>query len=123
MTNGLQTYKFVPKGWGYEKWIVNNDKYCGKVLFIAKDRRFSWHYHKLKTETFLCQSGNVLCLWRNFSDYMRDGGQNRTLLSKGDIFQVNPYLLHQLIALQDSEIIEFSTTHFDEDSYRLEKGD
>ena len=22
--------KFVPKGWGFEKWIVNNKEYCGK---------------------------------------------------------------------------------------------
>ena len=22
--------KYVPKGWGYEKWIVNTDEYCGK---------------------------------------------------------------------------------------------
>ena len=23
-----------PKGWGYEKWIVNKEDYCGKLLFI-----------------------------------------------------------------------------------------
>ena len=25
----MSAIKFVPKGWGYEKWIVNNEKYCG----------------------------------------------------------------------------------------------
>jgi len=25
----------VPKGWGFEKWIVNNEKYCGKILLCA----------------------------------------------------------------------------------------
>ena len=24
--------KYVPKGWGYEKWIVNNEMYCGKLV-------------------------------------------------------------------------------------------
>ena len=22
--------KYVEKGWGYEKWIVNKEEYCGK---------------------------------------------------------------------------------------------
>ena len=31
--------KHVPKGWGYEKWIVNTDEYCGKLLFFNKGKR------------------------------------------------------------------------------------
>ena len=45
--------KFVPKGWGYEKWICNTSEYCGKLLFFAKGKRCSWHYHLLKDETLL----------------------------------------------------------------------
>tara|TARA_B100001029_G_scaffold45151_1_gene35639 strand:+ start:791 stop:958 length:168 start_codon:yes stop_codon:yes gene_type:complete len=44
--------KFVPKGWGYEKWICNTPDYCGKILFFEKGKRCSWHYHLLKDETF-----------------------------------------------------------------------
>jgi len=51
---------FVPKGWGYEKWIVNNDKYCGKILFVVKDRKCSLHYHNIKDETFYIQSGKIV---------------------------------------------------------------
>ena len=43
---------FVPKGWGFEKWIVNCEKYCGKLLYFAKDKKCSWHYHKIKDEVF-----------------------------------------------------------------------
>ena len=50
----------VPKGWGFEKWIVNNEKYCGKILYFVKDRKCSFHYHKLKTETFYIQSGKII---------------------------------------------------------------
>ena len=25
---------FVKKGWGYEKWITNTEKYCGKILYF-----------------------------------------------------------------------------------------
>ena len=31
--------KFVPKGWGYEKWIVNKEEYCGKILFFVKGKK------------------------------------------------------------------------------------
>ena len=30
-----------PKGWGYEKWIVNKDEYCGKLLHIIKGKKCS----------------------------------------------------------------------------------
>ena len=40
---------YVPKGWGYEHWIVNKKEYCGKILFFKKGKRCSWHYHKLYT--------------------------------------------------------------------------
>jgi hypothetical protein len=52
--------KFVPKGWGFEKWIVNNEEYCGKLLYFVKGKRCSWHYHELKDEVFYIQSGKIL---------------------------------------------------------------
>ena len=48
----METIEIHPKGWGYEKWIVNNDLYCGKVLFFERGKKCSWHYHKVKDETF-----------------------------------------------------------------------
>ena len=48
--------KFVPKGWGHEKWIVNTEEYCGKLLFFEEGKRCSFNYHKSKDETFYLQS-------------------------------------------------------------------
>ena len=45
------------------------------------------------------------------------------ILSKGDNFHVYTGLRHQMLALEDTELFEFSTQHFDEDSYRIIKGD
>ena len=47
-------FKIVPKGWGYEKWIVNKSEYCGKLLYFMRDKKCSWHYHKLKDEINSC---------------------------------------------------------------------
>ena len=59
-TSSTPVIKFVRKGWGYEKWIVNFEKYCGKLLFFNAGKKCSWHYHELKDEVFYIQSGKIM---------------------------------------------------------------
>ena len=108
--------KFVPKKWGYELWIVNNEKYCGKILFVKAGQSFSMHMHKIKDEVLYCSEGE--CEFR----YSLTGepALRCLLLNKGKAFHVTPGLWHQLTAITDTTIIEFSTQHFDEDSYKEE---
>ena len=112
--------KFVPKGWGFEKWIHNSELYCGKLLYFVKGRKCSWHYHNLKDETFYVQSGKIKVY---FSDSNDLNTAKTTILSQGDNFHVYKGLRHRMEALEDTELFEFSTQHFDSDSYRIEKGD
>ncbi len=111
--------KFVPKGWGFEKWIVNNEEYCGKLLYLVKGKKCSWHYHVLKDETFYIHSGKISLL---YSDGDNIELANELILGKGDTFHVYRGLRHQMRALEDTELFEFSTQHFDSDSYRLIPG-
>ena len=112
--------KFVSKGWGFEKWIVNSELYCGKLLYFEKGKKCSWHFHKLKDETFYIQSGKLVVKYSSHDDIM---GAEEIILSAGEKFHVPIGLRHQMIAIEDTEMFEFSTQHFDEDSYRIEKGD
>ena len=113
--------KHVPKGWGWERWIVNNEEYCGKLLYFVKGKRCSWHYHKLKDEVFYVQSGKILV---KFSDYTDNPDlADEIVLGPGDNFHVYRGLRHQMLAIEDTELFEFSTQHFDSDSYRIQKGD
>jgi quercetin dioxygenase-like cupin family protein len=112
--------KFVPKGWGFEKWIVNNEEYCGKLLYFAKGKKCSWHYHVLKDETFYIQSGKILL---KFCDNDDMSLSNEIILEKGDNFHIYRGLRHQMLALEDTELFEFSTQHFDSDSIRVIPGD
>tara|TARA_R100000152_G_C6718823_1_gene145133 strand:- start:146 stop:505 length:360 start_codon:yes stop_codon:yes gene_type:complete len=112
--------KFVPKGWGFEKWIVNNDEYCGKLLYFVKGKRCSWHYHVLKDEVFYIQSGKILVKYSEHDDIEM---AQELILERGDNFHVHRGLRHQMVALEDTELFEFSTQHFDSDSYRIVKGD
>ena len=80
--------KFVHKGWGYEKWIANSPEYCGKLLFIKKNHRCSWHYHTLKDETFYLQSGKIQLSYSPVSSAFpddRDKAETITL-EPGDAF-------------------------------------
>jgi len=110
----------VDKGWGWERWIVNTEEYCGKLLFFNKSKRCSWHYHKLKDEVFYLQSGKMMIYFSD-SDELENAGQ--LILNPGDNFHVYRGLRHQMVALEASELFEFSTQHFDSDSYRVIKGD
>ena len=109
-----------PKGWGYEKWIVNKPQYCGKLLFFNKEKKCSWHYHKIKDEVFYLHSGKLLV---RYSDEENINEAKEIILNAGDSFHIYVGLKHQMIALEDSELFEFSTQHFEDDSYRIIKGD
>lgn len=108
------------KGWGHEEWIVNNDLYCGKILHFQKGKRCSFHFHKIKTETFYLQAGRLKVLFSYKDDI---NSVDEIVLSPGQIFHVPIGLRHQMIAIEDSDLYEFSTQHFEDDSYRIIRGD
>jgi len=126
--------EFHQKGWGFESWIVNNDKYCGKLLFFKKGLQCSVHWHKLKTETFYVHNkGRLSVLYAMLPEDLDPAipeqvkkfvsEMTRVVLEEGDVFHVPPYMVHSMQGLLDTELFEFSTTHFEEDSFRLIKGD
>ena len=101
--------KKVDKLWGSEEWIVNRT-YCGKILNLKKGFRGSIHYHKIKDETFYLLEGKVLLeLGEELS---------KTTMKPGDSIILEPGTKHRFTPLEDSKIIEFSTHHDDEDTYR-----
>ena len=116
----VQKIKHVDKGWGHEKWIVNKPEYCGKLLFFNKGKRCSWHFHVKKDEVFYLQSGQMLVKYSDNDDITE---AKEITLNAGDAFHVYRGLRHQMYAVEDSELFEFSTEHFDEDSHRIAKGD
>ena len=115
---------FVPKGWGYEKWIHNSDLYCGKILFFVKGKKCSWHYHEKKDEVFYVLSGKVVVLYSGENhgiDFINLA--NKIVLVKGEKWHVPNGMRNRKIALEDSEILEISTHHEDSDSIKIEVGD
>jgi mannose-6-phosphate isomerase-like protein (cupin superfamily) len=109
--------EIVPKSWGRELVIVNNEHYCSKILFFNKSYSGSLHFHLNKIETWYILSGLILLTWiqtdtgTTYSEYMKPG----------DVcthYRGEPHLVE---ALEDTQIMETSTFHEDSDSYRIYK--
>ena len=109
----------IPKGWGEELIIENNEMYCGKLLIFRKGCKFSMHYHMIKDETWYVNEGEFVYKWIDTFD----ANIKEEKLTKGDIVRQRRGQPHQLIALTDGVIFEVSTTHIESDSYRIFKGD
>jgi mannose-6-phosphate isomerase-like protein (cupin superfamily) len=120
MNYTIDPHFFVKKGWGYEQWICNNEKYCGKILIFNPNKKCSIHYHVIKDEVLYVDNGTIELIY-----FFKDQEERETIiLHKGMSFHVPVGLVHQMIAGNEgAKIIEFSTHHEDSDSIRIEKGD
>ena len=109
----------IPKGWGSELIIENNELYCGKILQFKEGCKFSMHYHLEKDETWYVNSGTFLYRWIDTDN----AEVHEQKLEVGDIVRQRPGQPHQIEAITAGEIFEVSTHHEDSDSYRVWKGD
>ena len=110
--------EIVPKGWGKEIIFVNNDEYCGKLLCFEKGKKFSMHYHLKKKETWYVSKSKFILIWIE----TENGTSHTEYLEVGDVITNERGEPHQLIAVEDAEVFEVSTKHYDEDSFRMWKG-
>jgi mannose-6-phosphate isomerase-like protein (cupin superfamily) len=109
----------IPKGWGHEVIIANNELYCGKLLVFKKGCKFSMHYHMIKDETWFVDEGSFIYRWID----TETAETIEQYIYPGDSVRQFPGQPHQLEAITDGVIFEVSTQHFDSDSYRVWKGD
>ncbi|MBI2106971.1 cupin domain-containing protein [Candidatus Woesearchaeota archaeon] len=105
----VSSVKIVPKVWGEEQWLVNNEKYCGKRMSIKEGYYCSYHKHRIKEETFYVLDGTL--------EVIKEG--QYLVVKTGETLHLKPGEYHSFRALKDTTFFEFSTQHFDEDNYRL----
>lgn len=113
------TPEFHPKKWGGELWICNNNEFCGKILEFNTGAKFSVHFHHYKREVFYVLEGKIKLTTIN----TENANETILILGVGDAVEISRLLPHQITALENSKIIEFSTEHLEEDSYRVAPGD
>jgi len=106
-----ETMKEVKKVWGKEVWIVNCEKYCGKLLYLDKGAVSSMHYHITKQETFYALSGQTA---------LTIGGKDYMLNPYSRPKTIYPFQEHQFRGFSKGIVIlEISTHHKEEDVVRL----
>ena len=94
----------VPKGWGEEIIIENNEMYCGKLLIFKEGCKFSMHYHLIKDETWYVNEGSFVYRWID----TETAETKQETLTKGDVVRQRVGQPHQLEALSDGVIFEVS---------------
>jgi len=98
-----------PKPWGEEVWFAHTPSYAGKILKVKKGHRLSLQYHEKKEETQYLYKGQVKFTYGTDKNSLSD-----IILNPGDKFDIKPYTIHRIEALEDSEIFEVSTPELDD---------
>jgi mannose-6-phosphate isomerase-like protein (cupin superfamily) len=103
----------VEKPWGYELIWAQTDRYVGKILHVRAGHILSLQFHNEKDETMYVLAGELLLR-------TREGAKTVTRSFKaGESAHIPPGLIHQIEAVEDSDVLEASTPELD-DLVRLE---
>ncbi len=105
----------VDKPWGYELIWAVTDAYVGKVLFVRAGESLSLQFHRKKDESWLVQSGRAKLELGSAGDAML----KVEVIGPGASFRLLPGTVHRVTALEDTTILEVSTSELD-DVVRLE---
>jgi quercetin dioxygenase-like cupin family protein len=106
--------KRVDKPWGHELIWAVTDRYVGKVLHVKAGEKLSLQYHRAKDETVMVWTGRM-----RFEYFAEGEAPQAKEMGPGEAFHVTPGLRHRMVALEDTDIFEVSTTELD-DVVRLE---
>ena len=104
----------VDKPWGHELIWAHTDRYVGKILHIKKGERLSLQYHRQKDETIMVLTGRM-----EFEHFEEGEAPRKVVLGPLEPFHIHVGLRHRMIALEDTDVVEVSTTELD-DVVRLE---
>jgi mannose-6-phosphate isomerase len=117
--DGLDAWEFEPrkieKPWGHELIWAESEQYVGKLLFVKAGESLSLQFHRVKDESWLVQDGRAKLELGSAGDAVL----RVEVVGAGATFRFRPGTVHRLTALEDTTIIEVSTTELD-DVIRLE---
>ena len=111
---GLDPWAFEPrkveKPWGHELVWAEAEQYVGKVLFVKAGESLSLQFHREKDESWLVHDGRVKIELGSAGDAML----NEEVVSPGACFRFRPGTVHRVTAIEDTTILEVSTSQLDD---------
>jgi mannose-6-phosphate isomerase-like protein (cupin superfamily) len=103
------TPTIVDKPWGHELIWAETERYVGKILHVARGEALSLQYHRTKDETIMVLSGRMEL------EHFGEGEPTQHLvLGPLEPFHIRPGTRHRMTALEDTDIVEVSTTETDD---------
>jgi mannose-6-phosphate isomerase len=107
----------IDKYWGCIQSIVANESLTLKIIKMNANSQSSMEYHVNKDENYYIASGKIKL-------GLRIGrAENKSIiLNAGDVYHIPPGLMHMRMAIEDTEIIEWSNKDDDTDSNIVEDG-
>ena len=123
--------KTVNKPWGNELWIADGVRtpYALKRILFKSGNRTSLQVHEYKFETNYVLSGSGKLYRSNakfdINSFLENGMSEQDVvnyentfdiieLTPGVIFDVEPGIVHRVVAVSDLEFMEASTAHLDD---------
>jgi mannose-6-phosphate isomerase-like protein (cupin superfamily) len=107
----------INKYWGSIQTIVANEDFTLKIVKMIKGTQSSMEYHVNKDEYYYIAKGKLKLGLR-----IGRAVNKSIILNAGDVYHIPPGLMHMRIALDDTEIIEWSNKDDDSDSNIVEDG-
>ena len=104
----------VDKPWGHELIWAKTSRYVGKILHVRAGEALSLQYHRVKDETIMVLSGRL-----KFEFFVEGEVPSVRELGPREPFHVEPGVRHRMSAIEDTDVLEVSTTELD-DVVRLE---
>ncbi len=98
----------VEKPWGHELIWARTDRYVGKILHVKAGHVLSCQYHHRKDETMHVLRGRLVLRTGTV-----DRLDERPFLA-GESVHIPAGLVHQIEALEDTDVLEASTPELDD---------
>ena len=98
----------VDKPWGYELVWARTDHYVGKLLHVKAGQILSLQYHTKKDETMHVLRGEL------FLRTKRGDVLEERRFRSGESVHIPARLIHQIEAIEDSDVLEASTPELDD---------
>ena len=96
----------VDKPWGWELVWAEAEDYVGKLLFVRAGESLSLQYHEVKDESWLVHEGLAKLELGEV-----DGALETFVIAPGDTYRFRPRTVHRVTAVEDTLVVEVSTTH------------
>lgn len=99
----------VEKPWGHELWWAQTPAYAGKLLHVKAGHQLSLQVHREKDETSYLLSGRLRLTWGQSAEELEEKE-----VGPGHAWRIEPGVVHSIAAIEDSVVLEVSTSHLDD---------